>query len=91
MGAMEDIEWLNQDEEGLKKIFLLVAEREERSVCEIKEAYGSDEWWPVKGYLKLLSERGLVVEGPPGIYKLTESGEKVAENLRALKHLPEVV
>jgi len=91
LGATEDIEWLNQDEGGLKRIFLIVAEKDGRSVREIKEAYGQADWWIVKGYLKLLSDRGLIAEDASGRYRTTESGSKVAGNLKALKYIPEVV
>jgi len=91
LGATKDIEWLNQDEDGLKRIFLMLPDDGKRTVREIKEAYGSDEWWQVKGYLKLLSARGLVKENFEGSYELTDIGKKVAENLRALKYIPEVV
>ncbi|MEM2878737.1 MAG: winged helix-turn-helix domain-containing protein [Candidatus Hadarchaeales archaeon] len=91
MGFTEDMEWLKSDEEGLKKIFLIVAEGNGRTTREIKEIYGSKEWWPVKVYLDALLKRGLIFEKEGRTYALTDNGKKLVEGIKAIGRLQELI
>ncbi len=99
MGVSEDIQWLKEDEQGLGKIFLLIAENvvvtaDEREIGvelrKIKELYGSEDWWPVKAYVRALKDRGLIAEDENG-YKLTEDGKKVREGFKAIEYVRQVI
>ncbi|MDI6884602.1 MAG: hypothetical protein QMD00_05725 [Hadesarchaea archaeon] len=91
MGVTEDINWLKENEGGVK-VFLLIAGRlkDGLSLRELKESYGSEDWWPVKAHLRALADRGLV-EASEGSYRLTEYGrKKVLEGLRAMEYVKPV-
>lgn len=89
MGIKEDIEWLGDDEEGIKKVFLLIAGRGSVRLRELHKLFGIDDWWPVKWHLKALIDRGLVFESEKG-YELTENGKKVLEGSKAMEYVEEV-
>ncbi|MBC7218525.1 MAG: hypothetical protein H5T49_00095 [Hadesarchaea archaeon] len=84
MGVAEDINWLKADEAGVGKVFTLIAGKGGLKLRELKELYGSEDWWPVKAHLSALITRGLVAEAE-GIYKLTEEGKKVLESFKAME------
>jgi predicted transcriptional regulator len=88
MGVSEDIEWLKGDE-GLGRIFRIIAERGRVSLPELKDLCGFKDWWPVKSYVQALVGRGLVVKSE-NAYTLTESGVKVRESLKAVEYFPKV-
>lgn len=88
MGISEDIQWLDDDKEGLKKVFLLIAGRGKITIRELKERYGSKNWWPVKSYARALVDRGLVAERDY-VYGLTDYGKKVREGSKALGYVQE--
>jgi predicted transcriptional regulator len=88
MGVSEDIDWLKGDE-SLGKIFRIISERKLANIRTIKELSGSDDWWPVKSYVRALVDRGLVAQNENG-YALTEEGRKVRESLRAMEYFPEI-
>lgn len=88
MGVSEDIDWLTADE-NLSRIFRIISERKPTNLRMIKELSGSDDWWPVKSYVRALIDRGLVIQNENG-YSLTEEGRKVHESLRAMEYFPEV-
>ncbi|MEM3420850.1 MAG: hypothetical protein QXT02_04275 [Candidatus Hadarchaeum sp.] len=84
MGVAEDINWLKADEAGVGKVFTIIAKQGGLKLRELKELYGSEDWWPVKAHLSALIARGLVTEFE-GIYKLTEDGKKVLESFKAME------
>ncbi len=84
MGVSEDINWLKADEAGVGKVFSLIAGKGSLNLRELKELYGSTDWWPLKAYVGALVSRGLVVEAD-GAYKLTEDGKKVLDGLAAME------
>jgi predicted transcriptional regulator len=88
MGVTEDINWLKDDEEGVGKVFLLIAKGSAR-LRELQELFGVEDWWPVKSHLRALIDRRLVTE-IEGNYKLTENGQKVLEGRRAMEHVEPV-
>jgi len=93
MGIAEDIEWLKDDENGVGKIFRFIAEREGSGVRlrELKEFYGSDNWWPVKVCARALVDRDLVYKDREKLdFKLTDSGKKVWQSFRAMEHVREI-
>ncbi len=86
MGVTEDINWLKDDEEGVGKVFLLIAGKESARLRELRELFGAGDWWPVKSHLRALTDRNLVVE-IEGSYKLTENGRKVLEGFKAMEYV----
>ena len=84
MGVAEDINWLKTDEAGVGKVFTLLAGKGSLKLRELKEIYGSGDWWPLKAYVSALVSRGLVAEAD-GIYKLTEDGRKVLDGFKAME------
>jgi len=86
MGVAEDINWLKTDEVGVGKVFSLLASKGSLKLRELKELYGSKDWWPVKAHLRVLIARGLVTE-TNGSYKLTEEGQKVLNGLKAMEYV----
>lgn len=93
MGVTEDVEWLEDDEEGLGRIFRLIAERGDKGVRlrELKELYGSEDWWPVKVCVQALVDRGLVVKDREKLnFKLTDAGKNVGKVFRAIEYVREV-
>ncbi|KUO40166.1 MAG: hypothetical protein APZ16_07065 [Candidatus Hadarchaeum yellowstonense] len=84
MGVAEDINWLKADEDGVGKVFTIIASKGGLKLRELKELYGSEDWWPVKAYVSSLIARGLVAE-MEGIYRLTEDGKKVFESFKAME------
>jgi predicted transcriptional regulator len=86
MGVKEDITWLGGDEEGVKKVFLLIADRGRMRIGELHKLFGVDDWWPVKWHLRALIDRGLVSE-VDGNYSLTENGKKVLEGSKAMEYV----
>ena len=89
MGVADDINWLKDDEEGSGKIFLLIAGRKSVNLRELKGSFGSEDWWPVKAYVKSLIDRGIVV-WMEGSYRLTEYGRKVLEGFKAIEYVEPV-
>jgi predicted transcriptional regulator len=89
MGIKEDIAWLGGDEEGVKKVFLLVAGRESVRLRELHKLFGVEDWWPIKWHLQALIDWGLVSE-VEGNYKLTENGKRVLEGSKAMEYVEEV-
>jgi predicted transcriptional regulator len=83
MGVVEDINWLNEDKDGARKVFQIVAAEGNAGLRKIKASHGSNNWWPVKACVKLLIERGLVAESE-GNYRLTDPGKKVSEGIRTM-------
>jgi predicted transcriptional regulator len=86
MGVKEDIAWLKDDEEGVGKIFLLIAGRGSARLRELQELFGAEDWWPVKSHLRSLIDRGLAIE-VDGSYRLTENGQKVLEGFKAMEYV----
>ncbi|MGC8816286.1 MAG: hypothetical protein ACP5PX_00485 [Candidatus Hadarchaeum sp.] len=84
MGVAEDINWLKADEAGVGKVFTIIANKGGLKLRELKELYGSEDWWPVKAHLNALMVRGLVME-TEGIYQLTDNGKRVLESFRAME------
>ncbi|MCK4405043.1 MAG: hypothetical protein KAV43_00870 [Hadesarchaea archaeon] len=89
MGVSEDINWLKGDEEGVGKVFLLVADKGSARPRELHELFGVEDWWPVKSHLRAIVDRGLIAE-IEGSYRLTESGRKVLEGFKAMEYVPRV-
>ena len=89
MGVTEDINWLKNDEEGAEKIFMLIADKGGTKLRELRELFGTEDWWPVKSHLRVLIDRNLVTE-VDGIYKLTENGRKVLEGFKAMEYVEPV-
>ncbi|MBA7597983.1 hypothetical protein ES703_04992 [subsurface metagenome] len=89
MGVTEDINWLKDDEEGVGKVFMLIANKGGAKLRELRELFGTEDWWPVKSHLRALTNRDLVV-GAEGIYKLTENGLKVLEGFKAMEYVEPV-
>lgn len=89
MGVSEDINWLKGDEEGVGKVFLLIADKGSAGSRELHELFGVEDWWPVKSHLRALVDRGLITE-IEGNYKLTESGRKVLEGFKAMEYVKPV-
>ena len=89
MGVTEDINWLKGDQSGAGKVFLLIATKEKLKLRELKELYGSDDWWPVKSHVRALTGRGLVTE-VDGNQVLTEDGRKILEGFKAIEYVPAV-
>ncbi len=86
MGVTEDINWLKADETGLGRVFLIMAGKGVLKLRELKEQYGSEDWWPVKAHVRTLIERGLLTE-LDGNYRLTDGGHKVLEGLKAIEYV----
>lgn len=89
MGVTEDINWLKDDEDGVGKVFLLIAGKGSARLRELRELFGAEDWWPVKSHLRALINRNLVVE-VEGSYKLTENGRKVLEGFKAMEYVEPV-
>lgn len=89
MGVTEDINWLKGDEEGVGKIFLLIADKGGARLRELHELFGVEDWWPVKSHLRALINRGLIAEIEGG-YRLTEGGRKVLEGVKAMEYVKPV-
>lgn len=89
MGVTEDVNWLKGNEEGVGKIFMLIASKGSLKLRELKELYGLEDWWPVKIYVRALVDRNLIEEREGG-YKLTEYGLKVQESLNTMEYLHQV-
>ena len=89
MGVSEDINWLKDDEEGVGKVFLLVASGKSARPREIHRLFGAEDWWPVKSHLRALIDRGLVAEAK-GSFELTENGRKVLEGFKAIERVEPV-
>ena len=89
MGVTEDINWLKVDQSGAGKVFLLIASKEKLKLRELKELYGSEDWWPVKAHVRALIGRGLVAE-VDGHHVLTEDGRKVLEGFKAIEYVQAV-
>jgi len=89
MGVTEDINWLKDDEEGVGKVFMLIANRGGAKLRELRELFGTADWWPVKNHLRALTDRNLVI-GVEGIYKLTENGRRVFEGFKAMEYVEPV-
>ncbi|GEM_PF-693739 len=93
MGVTEDVEWLEDDEEGVGKIFRLIAERgdEGARLSELKSLFGSAHWWPVKVCVQALIGRGLIFKDREKLsFKLTDSGKRVWKSFRAMEHVREI-
>jgi len=86
MGVPEDINWLKSNEDGWGKIFRLIAESRGLSFRELKKRYNCPEWWPLKSYVNLLLERGLV-ESSDGVLVLSDHGKKVFDTMRTTEEL----
>jgi len=86
MGVTEDINWLKKNEEGVGKVFLLIAGKGSARLRELHELFGAEDWWPVKSHLRALVDRGLVAE-IEGSYRLTEGGRKVLEGFKAMEYV----
>ncbi len=89
MGVTEDINWLKYDEDGVEKVFMIIANKEGAKLQEIRELFGTEDWWPIKNHLRALTDRNLVT-GVEGIYKLTENGRKVLEGFKAMEYVEPV-
>jgi len=89
MGVAEAINWLKDNGEGVGKVFMLIANKGSTKLRELRELFGSEDWWPVKSHLRTLTERNLVIE-VEGIYKLTENGRKVLEGFKAMEYVKPV-
>jgi hypothetical protein len=90
MGITEDIQWLKSNERGALRIFTIVAGGGPCTPRAVKESYAKDgDWWPVKMYIKMLTERGLIEE-KDGTISLTDYGRKVVETLKATEGLAAV-
>jgi len=89
MGVAEDINWLKDNGEGVGKVFMLIANKGNAKLRELRELFGSEDWWPVKSHLRTLTERNLVIE-VEGIYKLTENGRRVLEGFKAMEYVKPV-
>lgn len=90
MGVTEDVNWLEDNKEGVGKIFMLIASRGSLKLRELKELYGSEDWWPVKIHVRALIDRDLIEESR-GSYRLTDYGrDKVMESSKAMGYLKPV-
>jgi hypothetical protein len=89
MGVREDMNWLETGRKGWGRIFKLIAEREGVSLRKLKDSYGGGDWWPIRAYVRILVNRGLVKE-EKGIITLTEEGEKVFEMVKTVEGVPSV-
>lgn len=89
MGVKDDITWLKDDEEGVKKVFLLIASKGSTRLRELHELFGTEDWWPVKSHIRALVDRGMVAE-IEGSYRLTEGGRKVLEGFKAMEYVEPV-
>ncbi len=89
MGVTEDINWLKSDEEGVGKVFMLIADKGGAGLRKLRELFGAEDWWPVKSHLRALIDRDLVIE-VEGIHKLTENGRKVLEGFKAMEYVEPV-
>ncbi|HDI12776.1 MAG: hypothetical protein DRN83_02020 [Hadesarchaea archaeon] len=93
MGVTEDVEWLEDDEEGVGKVFRLIAEKgdEGMMLSELKSLYGSAHWWPVKVCVQALIDRDLIFKDREKLnFKLTSSGKKVWQSFRVMEHVREI-
>jgi predicted transcriptional regulator len=88
MGVPEDINWLKENVQR-SKTFALIATGRALKIRDLRQRLNSEDWWPVKQHVKDLINRGLILEAN-GNYRLTESGQKVLESLRAVRYLEEV-
>ncbi len=86
MGVTEDINWLKTDKVGVGKVFTLLSDKGSLRLRELKELYGSGDWWPVKEHLRTLISRELVSELNSS-YKLTDDGKKVLDGLKAIEYV----
>jgi len=84
MGVSEDINWLKVDDGGVGKVFTLIAGKQSLKIRELKDLFGSKDWWPLKAHIVALVSRGLVVE-VDGVYKLTDDGKKVLDGFKAME------
>ncbi len=89
MGVTEDINWLKYDDEGVGKVFMLIANKGGAKLRELRELFGTEDWWPVKNHLRALTDRNLVI-GVEETYKLTENGRKVLEGFKAMEYVEPV-
>ena len=89
MGVTEDINWFKKNEEGVGKVFLLIAGKGSARLRELHKLFGVEDWWPVKSHLRALVDRGLVAE-IEGSYRLTEGGRKVLEGSKAMEYVEPV-
>lgn len=86
MGVPEDINWLKSNEDGWGRIFRLIAGGRGLSFRELKKRCDISEWWPLKSYIRLLLERGLV-EISDGLLVLSDHGKKVFDTMRTTEEL----
>jgi hypothetical protein len=86
MGIKEDMNWLKSSENGWGKVFKLIADGGNISFRGLKELYGEEDWWPLNAYLRLLVDRGLVVE-EKGALTMTEQGKKVSDTMKPMDGL----
>ncbi|MEW6592124.1 MAG: hypothetical protein AB1305_00310 [Candidatus Hadarchaeota archaeon] len=84
MAVSEDIHWLNDDRDGAKKAFDIIATETSVSLRKLKALHGSENWWPVKAYVRALAERGLIAE-KDGTFKLTDHGREVFEGTKVVE------
>ncbi len=84
MGVSEEINWLKADDAGVGRVFTIIAGRGSLNMRELKELYGSEDWWPLKAHVGALVARGLVAE-MDGVYMLTEDGNKVLDGFKAME------
>lgn len=89
MGVSEDINWLKSDKEGVGKVFLIIAGKGSAGLMELQRLFGAEDWWPVKSYLRTLTDRGLVTSAG-GNFELTESGRKVLKGFEAIEYVEQV-
>jgi len=90
MGITEDIQWLKLNEKGALAVFRIIVERGACTARAVKESYAKEgDWWPVKMYVRMLAERGLIEERE-GEISLTDYGRRVAETLKATEGLAAV-
>jgi hypothetical protein len=89
MGICEDMNWLAANKKGWGQVFRLIAESGTTSLRKLKDSYGEPDWWPVKAYVRLLVNRGLVKE-EKGVLTLTEQGKKVFETVKTVEGVPPV-
>lgn len=88
MGVKNDIRWLKEVDDRVD-LFVLIAKKGPLKVRELKEFIGSDDWWPTKHHVGDLSNQDLIEEVEEG-YRITDSGEKVFESLRAVYDIESV-
>ncbi len=89
MGIKEEIRWLKENESGWGKTFEIIAENKKMGIWALKEACGDEDWWPIKAYVKLLSEHGLVTN-ENGNINLTEQGGAVFDIMKATEDVKQV-